>query len=46
MICKVGGVLKEKSGIKDEQKIATGFPEVMCNPIMQAFVLNDEKNRV
>ena len=43
VICKVGGVLKEKIGIKDEQKVAVGTPEVMCNPIMQAFVLNDEK---
>jgi uncharacterized metal-binding protein len=42
--CKIGGVPKEKIGIKPEQKI--GGPaccEPMCNPIAQAEVLNAEK---
>ena len=42
--CKMGGVPKEKIGIKPEQKI--GGPnscETMCNPIAQAKVLNSEK---
>jgi uncharacterized metal-binding protein len=42
--CKVGGIPKEKIGIKPEQKI--GGPkscEPMCNPIAQAEVLNSEK---
>ena len=42
--CKLGGVLKEKIGIKREEKI--GGPnscEPMCNPIAQAKTLNSEK---
>ena len=42
--CKMGGVPKEKIGIKPEQKI--GGPnscETMCNPIAQAKTLNSEK---
>ncbi len=42
--CKMGGVPKEKIGIKPEQKI--GGPnscETMCNPIAQAKALNAEK---
>jgi uncharacterized metal-binding protein len=43
VICKVGRVPKEEIGIKDDQKIAIGCFEAMCNPIMQAMVLNDKK---
>jgi uncharacterized metal-binding protein len=42
--CKIGGVPKEKIGIKPEEKI--GGPqcwETMCNPIAQAKVMNAEK---
>jgi uncharacterized metal-binding protein len=42
--CKMGGVPKEKVGIKPEEKI--GGPnscEPMCNPIAQAKALNSEK---
>ena len=42
--CKMGGVPKEKIGIKNEEKI--GGPnscETMCNPIAQAKSLNSEK---
>jgi len=43
--CKVGGIPKERIGIKDEQKIAHTFNmpdlwETMCNPIAQAEILN------
>lgn len=38
--CKVGGVPKEAIGIKDEQKIRVGTYETMCNPLLQAEVLN------
>ena len=41
--CKVGRVPKEKIGVRDDQKIAIGQFESMCNPILQAFVLNHEK---
>ena len=43
VICKVGRVPKEAIGIQDDQKIAMGCFESMCNPIMQAMVLNDAK---
>ena len=43
VICKVGSVPKETIGISDEQKIAVGNYESMCNPILQAMVLNSEK---
>ena len=39
--CSVGGVLKETVGIKDEEKIFIGQRETMCNPVMQADVLNN-----
>lgn len=42
-VCKIAGVPKEIIGIKDHEKIAIGQPEAMCNPILQAEVLNDEK---
>ncbi len=42
VICKVGSVPKEVIGISDEQKIAIGSYETMCNPILQAMVLNSE----
>ncbi|MFH1481110.1 MAG: DUF1847 domain-containing protein [Pseudomonadota bacterium] len=41
--CKVGGVPKERIGLKDEEKINIGNHESMCNPIAQAMVLNDAK---
>jgi uncharacterized metal-binding protein len=41
--CKVGGVPKERIGLKDEEKIHIGSHESMCNPIAQAMVLNDAK---
>lgn len=39
--CKVGGVPKEELGIREEEKIFIGNFEVMCNPILQALVVND-----
>ncbi len=42
--CKVGGIPKEKIGLKPEEKI--GRPDandVMCNPIGQAEIMNHEK---
>jgi len=42
--CKMGGIPKEKIGIKPEQKIGGPLScEPMCNPIAQAEVLNSEK---
>jgi len=39
--CKLGGIPKERIGVKDEEKIRIGEFEPMCNPIAQAEVLND-----
>jgi uncharacterized metal-binding protein len=41
-LCKVGRVPKENIGIRDDQKINIGCFESMCNPIAQAFVMNQE----
>ncbi|OGP75523.1 MAG: hypothetical protein A2V86_07500 [Deltaproteobacteria bacterium RBG_16_49_23] len=38
--CKVGGIPKERIGVKDEEKICIGEFESMCNPIAQAKILN------
>ena len=43
VICKVGRVPKEQIGVKSEEKISVGKFEAMCNPIVQAKVLNKEK---
>ena len=41
--CKVGRVPKEALGLTDDQKIAVGKFESMCNPILQAMILNHEQ---
>jgi uncharacterized metal-binding protein len=41
--CKVGGVPKERIGLKDEEKVRIGEFEPMCNPITQATILNKAK---
>jgi uncharacterized metal-binding protein len=41
--CKVGAVDKNEIGIPDELKIRKGGHESLCNPIMQAKILNAEK---
>jgi len=40
VICKVGGIDKEEIGLSGEQKIVPGQPEAMCNPVLQALVMN------
>ena len=40
VICKVGCVDKEEIGLQGDQKIVPGRPEAMCNPVVQALVLN------
>lgn len=39
-ICKVGSVDKTEIGILEEHKIKPGSHEAMCNPILQARILN------
>jgi uncharacterized metal-binding protein len=45
VICKVGRTSKDKIGITDDQKVDIGSEETMCNPILQAMVLNDEQTQ-
>ena len=42
-LCKMGRTPKENIGVRDDQKIRIGCFESMCNPIAQAFVMNEEK---
>jgi uncharacterized metal-binding protein len=41
--CKAGCVPKETIGIKESEKIYMGGHETMCNPILQAEIVNDAK---
>lgn len=42
--CNAGAVPKEQIGIKPDAKIrGPGYWETMCNPILQAEVVNEEK---
>ncbi len=40
--CKTGSVRKEEFGILDFQKVDPGRPEMVCNPLAQAELLNRE----
>lgn len=42
-ICKIGRVPKEALGLKEDDKIIAGQFESMCNPVLQAEVLNKEE---
>jgi len=43
VMCKCGSVPKETIGVADEEKVMIGTYESMCNPIVQATVLNEVK---
>jgi uncharacterized metal-binding protein len=43
VMCKCGRVPKEAIGVLDTEKIRIGQFEPMCNPIIQAAILNDEE---
>jgi uncharacterized metal-binding protein len=43
VVCKVGQSQKETLGIRQEDKIRIGQFESMCNPIVQATILNEQK---
>jgi uncharacterized metal-binding protein len=45
-LCKMGRTPKESIGVRDDQKINIGCFESMCNPIAQAFVMNEEKTEL
>jgi uncharacterized metal-binding protein len=40
--CKTGSVPKEEFGIRDDEKVRPGRPEMVCNPLAQAELLNRE----
>lgn len=42
VICKTGGYPKESVGIPKSQKIHPEKFEAMCNPVAQAFLLNEQ----
>ena len=45
VICKVGGVDKERVGLTQQQKVHPGSFEPMCNPIAQAMLMNEQKTQ-
>ncbi len=42
-VCKVGRIPKEYIGVGKDQQIAPDTIEAMCNPVLQAMILNQEK---
>jgi uncharacterized metal-binding protein len=46
VICKAGCSDKNLIGLSDEEKIIRRQPEAMCNPVMQALVLNQAKTEL
>lgn len=45
VICKTGGIDKERIGIAPEGKVNPGNFEPMCNPIAQAMLLNEQNTQ-
>jgi uncharacterized metal-binding protein len=43
VLCKVGSIDKTEIGIPEDLKIQKGCHESICNPIMQARLLNEQK---
>jgi len=43
IICKVGSIDKAEIGIDEKLKLQKGCHEAMCNPLLQAKLLNKEK---
>ena len=43
VVCKAGGIPKQRVGIPEEHMVRPGTHEVMCNPIAQAEFINDQK---
>ena len=42
-ICKVGRIAKDQIGVCADQQVAPNTVETMCNPVLQAMVLNGEE---
>lgn len=45
-ICKSGGIDKSEVGIPEEKKLHPCEFEAMCNPILQAKLLNEQKTEI
>jgi uncharacterized metal-binding protein len=43
VVCKAGAAPKEEIGLTDEQKVRRGQHESMCNPVLQAMIVNEAK---
>lgn len=43
VLCKVGSIDKTRVGIPEELKVQPGCYEALCNPVLQARLLNKEK---
>ena len=41
VVCKAGAIPKEEIGIRDDEKVFRGNHESMCNPILQAMLLDE-----
>jgi uncharacterized metal-binding protein len=46
VVCKIGSVDKTEIGVPEEVKIEKGSYEAMCNPILQAKVLNAQSTEL
>lgn len=40
--CKTGAVPKERLGLREEEKVRPGHPEMTCNPVAQAELLDGD----
>ena len=45
-VCKSGGMDKAEAGIPENKKLNPGAFEAMCNPILQAKLLNEQKTEL
>ena len=45
-VCKSGGMDKAEAGIPEDKKLNPGAFEAMCNPILQAKLLNEQKTEL
>ena len=45
VVCKTGSIPKSEVGIAPEQQLNPDAREVMCNPIAQAMLLNEQKTQ-
>ena len=43
VLCKVGATPKEEICLKDEEKVYRGQFESICNPVLQAMIVNEAK---